>query len=74
MDDVVRNAYKNFLNGPGGADLFERLKTTEAMYQMEGMKSTTIEGKGIAMAKIGVSYQIRTMLDDLKAPKKSKSA
>lgn len=69
MDEAALGAYKLFMNGPGGADLMERLKMTEAKYQMEGMKSNTIEGKGISMTKIGVSYEIRTMLMDIIAPK-----
>lgn len=70
MDEAALSAYKLFMNGPGGADLMERLKMTEAKYQMQGMQTNTIEGKGIAMTKIGVSYEIRTMLNDIVTPSK----
>lgn len=65
MDDTVQNGYKNFLKSPAGVDLVRRLVSTEAKYQMEGMKSLTLEGKGLSMAKIEATYAIRTMLDDL---------
>lgn len=68
MDEATKNAYKNFLKGPGGVDLFRRLVSTEAKYQMEGIKAQTLEGKGIAMTKIEATYAIRTMLDDLSKP------
>lgn len=73
MDETVKNGYKNFLNSPAGEDLVNRLKLTEAKYQMEGMKAETLEEKGLAMAKIGASYEIRTMLDDLSKPTPSQS-
>lgn len=65
MDDSLKGAYKHFLNDPAGRDLIKRLITTEAKYQMEGMKAKTLEEKGLAMAKIEATYSIRTMLDDL---------
>lgn len=68
MDDTLKNAYKHFLTSPAGEDLIRRLVTTEAKYQMEGMKATTLEGKGLAMSKIEATYAIRTMLDDLSKP------
>ena len=67
MDETIRSDYKHFLNGPGGADLIKRLITTEAKHQMEGMKAATLEGKGLAMAKIEAVYELRTMLQDLAA-------
>ena len=69
MDEAVLSAYKQFLPSAGGIDLINRLKTTEAKYMMEGMKSTTMEGKALSMAKMEATYSIRTMLDDLAKPK-----
>lgn len=46
---------------------------SEANYQMQGMKATTLESKGIAMAKIEAVYNIRTMLADLSKPVQSQS-
>lgn len=68
MDEVTKNSYKNFLKSQGGLDLFRRLVSTEAKYQMEGMNAVTLEAKGLAMAKIEATYAIRTMLDDLSKP------
>lgn len=70
MDEGVKGQYKLFLDGIAGKDLIDRLKITEAKYQMEGMKATTIESKGLSMAKIEATYAIRTMLDDLSKPVK----
>lgn len=71
MEDSVKHAYKEFLQGIGGADLIRRLISTEARYQMEGMKASSLEEKGLAMAKIGATYEIRTMLNDLSNPASS---
>lgn len=65
MDKGILGAYKQFLNSPAGLDLIKRLVSTEAKYQMEGMKAAGLEEKGLAMAKIEATYAIRTMLDDL---------
>lgn len=73
MDETLKNGYRSFLNSPAGLDLVNRLKLAEAKYQMEGMKAKTLEEKGLAMAKIGASYEIRTMLDDLSKPASSQS-
>lgn len=70
VGDDLRGGYKTFLDSPTGKDFLERLKMTEAAFQVEGHKSATLEGKGIAMAKMGVIYQLRTMLDDLSQPSK----
>jgi hypothetical protein len=69
MDDTIKHGYEHFLAEPAGQDLLKRLVTTEAKYQMEGMKATTLEEKGIAMSKIEATYAIRTMLQDLATPK-----
>lgn len=71
MDEAVKNGYKSFLLSPAGLDLVKRLISTEAKFQMEGMKSPTMEGKAIAMAKIEAIYEIRTMIQDLSKPAKS---
>lgn len=65
MDKGLQSAYKLFLESPAGVDLVNRLITTEAKYQMEGMKGKTLEEKGLSMAEIGATYAIRTMLQDL---------
>lgn len=71
MDKGLRGQYITFLGSPAGQDLIERLRLTEAKYQMEGMKASTIELKGMSMAKMEAMYAIRTMLDDLSKPAKS---
>lgn len=71
MDESLKSAYRSFLASPSGQDLIKRLISTEAKYQMEGMKASTLEEKGLAMAKIGATYEIRTMLDDLSKPASS---
>lgn len=73
MDKAVQGQYVIFLKSVAGIDLIDRLKLTEAKYQMEGMKASSIELKGISMAKIEATYAIRTMLDDLSKPAKSQS-
>lgn len=73
MDDTVKNGYKNFLMSPAGEDLVKRLISTEAKYQMEGMKAAGLEEKGLAMAKIEAIYEIRTMVQDLSKPVPSQS-
>lgn len=73
MDDTIKNGYKNFLKSPAGEDLIKRLISTEAKHQMEGMRASGLEEKGLAMAKIGAIYDIRTMLDDLSKPAPSQS-
>lgn len=70
MDKGLLGQYQRFLTSGAGKDLIDRLKVTEAKYQMEGMKATTIELKGMSMAKIEATYAIRTMLDDLSKPVK----
>lgn len=70
MDKGLKSQYVAMLKSPVGVDLINRLKTTEATRMMEGMKASTIEGKGISMAKMEQVYQIRTMLDDLAKPSK----
>lgn len=70
MDEGLLGQYKLFFRKGAGLDLIARLKTTEAKYMMEGMKATTMEGKALSMAKMEATYAIRTMLDDLAAPKK----
>lgn len=74
MDKGTQAEYVQFLKSKAGIDLVNRLKTTEATYMMQGMKSDTIEGKGISMAKMGSVYAIRTMLDDLAKPSKVDSS
>lgn len=69
MDETIRSGYKSFLSTPAGQDLFARLVSNEANYQMQGMKAKTLEEKGLAMAKIEAIYTIRTMLTDLANPK-----
>lgn len=73
MDEGVKGEYLLFFKTGAGRDLIDRLKSTEANFMMQGMKSGTIEGKGIAMAKMEATYAIRTMLDDLAAPPKPKA-
>lgn len=73
MDKGLLGQYHIFLTNAAGKDLIDRLKVTEAKYQMEGMKATTIELKGMSMAKIEATYAIRTMLDDLSKPPQSQS-
>ena len=70
MDEGILGQYHTFLKSGAGQDLINRLKITEAKYQMEGMKATTIESKGLSMAKIEATYALRTMLDDLSKPVK----
>jgi hypothetical protein len=73
MDKGLLAQYHAFLTNPAGNDLIDRLKITEAKYQMEGMQAATIELKGMSMAKIEATYAIRTMLDDLSKPVQSQS-
>lgn len=73
MDKGIQGQYITFLGSGAGQDLIERLKVTEAKYQMEGMKASSIELKGMSMAKIEATYAIRTMLDDLSKPVQSQS-
>lgn len=73
MDEGLLGQYHTFLTNAAGRDLIDRLKVTEAKYQMEGMKASTIELKGMSMAKIEATYAIRTMLDDLSKPVQSQS-
>lgn len=73
MDKGILGQYHVFLRSAAGIDLVERLKTTEAKYMMEGMKSSTMEAKALSMAKMEATYSIRTMLDDLSKPAKSAS-
>lgn len=70
MPEGLKGEYEHFLRSNAGIDLINRIKVTEAKYQMEGMKASSIELKGISMAKIEVAYSIRTMLDDLAKPSK----
>lgn len=74
MDEGVLGEYKVFLRSGAGQDLIARIKTTEAKYQMEGMKASTMEGKALSMAKMEATYAIRTMLDDLSKPAQSPSS
>lgn len=71
MDKGTQGQYVQFLKSGAGVDLIDRLRTTEAKYMMEGMKATTLEEKGLAMAKMEATYAIRTMLDDLAKPVKT---
>lgn len=74
MDKGLRAQYVAFFKSSAGVDLINRLKTTEATRMMEGMKASTIEGKGISMAKMEQVYQLRTMCDDLANPSKIDSS
>lgn len=74
MDEGVQGQYLEFFRTNAGKDLIDRLRSTEANFMMQGMKSSTIEGKGIAMAKMEATYAIRTMLDDLAKPPAPKAA
>jgi len=73
MDETIINGYRNFFKTPAGEDLIKRFISTEAKYQMEGMKANTLEEKGLAMAKIGATYNLRTMMQDLSKPALSQS-
>lgn len=74
MDEATKSAWVDFSKTPGWTDLMGRLVGNEAMYQAEGIKSPTLEGKGLAMAKIGAIYNVRTGIQDIVAPKPPKSA
>lgn len=65
MDKGVQAQYKAFLNSPAGADLRDRLKMMEAAYMSTGMKSDSLETKGLSFARMEGVYRVRTMLDDL---------
>lgn len=58
--------------GPGGKDLLGRLVANETMYQAEGMKATSIEGKALAMAKMEAVYRLRSGIADITSPKPNK--
>lgn len=73
QERAVYAGYRAFFKTATGQDLINRLKLTEANRMMQGMKSSTLEGKGIAMAKMEQVYEIRTMLDDLSKPPQSQS-
>lgn len=74
MDEGTKGQYAQFFKSSAGQDLIKRFITTEAKYQMEGMKGKSLEEKGIAMAKIEAVYSLRTMLEDLSSPVQSQSA
>lgn len=69
MDDATSHAWKEFMLGPGGKDLLARFIANETNYQAEGIKSQTIEGKALAMAKIEAIYKLRTGILDIVSPK-----
>lgn len=71
MDKGTQAEYVAFFKSKAGIDFINRLKTTEAARMMEGMKTNTLEGKGISMAKMEQVYQLRTMCDDLAKPSKT---
>jgi hypothetical protein len=73
MSDLA-GFYKDFLEGEAGRDFLTKLVAMEAGYQAEGIRGKTIEEKGIAMTKVSVVYNIRSMLDDLKQPPKIKES
>lgn len=70
---AIYEDYIRFFKTGTGRDLIDRLKMIEATRMMEGMKASTIEGKGISMAKMEQIYAIRTMLEDLSKPARSQS-
>lgn len=69
MDDATKHAWKEFMAGPGGKDLMQRLLGNEAKYQAEGIKSKDIYEKGMSMAKIEAIYTLRSGIQDIIANK-----
>jgi len=65
MEDATRHAWKEFMNGPGGTDLMGRLIANETAYTAEGIKSQTVEGKALAMAKLEAIYKLRSGIVDI---------
>lgn len=73
MDEATIHAWKEFMVGPGGADLMKRLSENEVSYTAEGMKANTIDQKALAMAKLEAIYRLRSGIQDIVAPKPAKS-
>jgi hypothetical protein len=56
------------LNGDAGKDFLVRLVQMEASFQAEGYSTKDFQAKALCMEKIGLLYQIRTILSDLSKP------
>lgn len=74
MDDEVRHAWIEFMQGPGGKDLLGRFVSNEQMFIAAAMKKETAEQKGLEMAKMEAIYRFREGILDIIKPKPSKSA
>lgn len=73
VNNNLRGFYKEFLDSEVGKDFIMRLLQLEASFQAEGFKSADFESKALAMEKIGLLYQIRTMLVDLSSPPRTQT-
>lgn len=71
MDEGIIGQYKTFMRTAAGKDLLGRFIANETMYQAEGIKAETVEGKALAMAKIEAIYKLRSGILDIVTPSNS---